>query len=54
MLSKEAIENLKKDWYTFEEIQSINDSLNDIDQWNVVDFEKVIDLFYKEKKMSYV
>ena len=46
MLSREAIENLKKDWYTFEEIQSINKSLECIEKWEwLIPFEDIINKY---------
>ncbi len=55
MLSKKAISNFKNDWYTYEEIDSINKGLKDKNEWKVIPFEKVIERFYNDKtNNSYV
>ncbi len=38
MLSKEAINDFLKDWYTIEEIEKINQWLKDIEEWNLMSF----------------
>ncbi len=41
MLSQEAIEAFKNEWYSFEEIQQIEQWLRDIEEWNVYTQEEV-------------
>jgi hypothetical protein len=35
------IESLKKDWFTYEEIQSVLKWLNDVENWNTISYENV-------------
>lgn len=39
MLSKEAIEGMKKDGYTFEQIESIKKWLKNIEEWKTISEE---------------
>jgi len=36
MLTQETTEALKNDWFTFEEINQISDSHDEIKKWNVI------------------
>jgi len=36
MLTKEEIILLKKDWYTFEQIESIKKWFQDLKKWNII------------------
>ncbi len=40
MLSKVDIEEFKKNWYTFEQIQSISNSVDAIDRWELISEEQ--------------
>jgi hypothetical protein len=53
MLSKEAIDDFKSDWYTFEEIQRINESLESIEkgEW-LISFEDLIAEYLKDNKID--
>jgi len=53
-LSKEAMEDFKKNWYSYEEIQRMSDSLEHIEKWNTIPFEKIINKVSKNKKSVYV
>lgn len=52
MLSKEAINDFLKDWYTIEEIEKINQWLKDIEEWNLMSFEDLIKEFYPNNKLK--
>jgi len=43
MLNQESIEAFKAEWFTFEEIKSIQEWLKDIEEWNVYTQEQVDD-----------
>lgn len=40
MLTKEEIKLLQKDWYTFEEIESIKIWLKNIEEWKTISEDK--------------
>lgn len=44
MLTKLEIEELKNDWLSFEEIESIKQWLQDIEEWNVYSEEEFNEL----------
>lgn len=50
MLSEKAIKNFKLKWYTFDEIESINKWLKDIEEGNTIPFEDVIEQFCNTNK----
>ncbi len=52
MLSKEAINDFLKDWYTMEEVDKINKSLECIEKGDVIPFEDVIKEFYPNNKLK--
>jgi hypothetical protein len=35
------IEKFKKEWFSFEEIESIKRGLDDVEKWRTISFEKV-------------
>ncbi len=41
MLNQEEVDAFKKAWYTFEEIQSIQEWIKDIEEWNIYTQEEV-------------
>lgn len=43
MLTNEEVEAFKKAWYSFEEIQRINESLKSIENWDVFTEEEAKD-----------
>jgi hypothetical protein len=57
MLTNEQIDEMKKAWYTFEEIDSVKKSLEAVDRWEVLSEEEFwiwvrtkINLKMKEKE----
>lgn len=46
MLSQEAIDDFKKKWYSFEEIQRVSDSLKKIKDWKVFSKSQAREIIY--------
>lgn len=57
MTVKIDVEAFKKDWFTYEEIQSVLRWLSDIENWNIISYDEVKKISRKKlfsKQKSYV
>jgi hypothetical protein len=54
MLTEKTIKKFKEKWYSFEEVSSIAKWLEDIENWNFIDFEDIIKKHYTVNEKIYV
>jgi len=52
MLTTENIQQLKKEWYSFEDIQSILRWLEDFEKWNILSEEEFWKSIYSEVNIN--